>query len=180
MRKELYKKIEIPEGIDVEIHGSNIKIKGSEGENSRNFNVHSLEFVKEGNKISIGNKNSTKKEKKLMNTITAHIRNMIKGVQNKFEYELKAVFSHFPITIEVKGHEVIIKNFLGEKTARKTSMPEGVDIDVNGPIIIVKSTDKELAGMAAAKLETVTNIRNRDKRVFQDGIFIIKKAGREI
>jgi large subunit ribosomal protein L6 len=180
MRKELYKKIEIPEGVEAEIHGSLVKIRGPEGENSRNFNVHSLELVKEGNKISIGNKKSTKKEKKLMNSLAAHIRNMINGVQNKFEYELKSVFSHFPVTIEVKGHEVIIKNFLGEKTPRKTKIPKGVDIEINGAIIKLRSTDIELAGMAAAKLEAVTNIRNRDKRIFQDGIFMTKKAGKEI
>ena len=180
MRKELYKKIEIPEGIEAEIKGSHVKIKGPEGENSRQFNIHSLELVKEGGIISIGNKNSTKKEKKLMNTIAAHIRNMIKGVQGKFEYELKAVFSHFPMTIEVKGHEVTIKNFLGERTPRKTSIPFGVDIEVNGAVIKIKSADKELAGQAVAKLEAVTRIRKRDKRIFQDGIFMTKKAGREI
>lgn len=180
MRKELYKKIEIPEGVEAEIEGTMVKVKGPEGENIRKFNTGSLELTKEGNIITVGNKKSTKKEKKLMNTIAAHIRNMIKGVQKKFEYELKAVFSHFPITIEVKGHEVTIKNFLGEKVPRKTSVPKGVDIEVDGNLIKIRSTDRELAGQAAANLETVTKIRARDKRVFQDGIYITKKAGREI
>lgn len=180
MRKELYKKIEIPEGVEAEIEGTRIKIKGPEGENARKFNTSSLELIKEGNIISLGSKNSTKKEKKLMNTIAAHIKNMILGVQEKFEYELKAVFSHFPITIEVKGHEVIIKNFLGEKIPRRTIVPKGVEIEVNGNLIKIRSTDKELAGQAAANLETVTMIKNRDRRVFQDGIFMIKKPGREI
>ena len=180
MRKELYKKIAIPEGIEADIEGTSIKIKGQEGENERKFNAGSLKLTKEGNTISIGSKNSTKKEKKLMNTIAAHIKNMIKGVQEKFEYELKAVFSHFPITIEVKGHEVIIKNFLGEKTPRKTSVPKGVEIELNGNVIKIRSTDRELAGQAAANLETVTKIRSRDRRVFQDGIFMTKKPGREI
>ena len=180
MKKELYKKIEIPEGIEAEIKGSLLRIKGPEGENSRRFILGPLEMVKEGNKISIGGKNATKREKKMMNTIAAHIKNMIKGVQQKFEYELKAVFSHFPITIEVKGHEVLIKNFLGEKTPRKAVLPKNVEIEVNGNLIKVKSTDRELAGQAAAKLETATRIRARDKRIFQDGIFITKKAGKEI
>lgn len=180
MRKELYKKIEIPEGVEAEIDGSRVRIKGSQGENTGKFNIGSLELAKEGNTISIGSKNATKREKKLMNTLAAHIKNMVLGVQEKFEYELKAVFSHFPITIEVKGHEVIIKNFLGEKTPRKASVPNGVEIEVDGNLIKIRSTNRELAGQAAANLETVTKIRARDRRIFQDGIFMIKKPGREI
>jgi len=180
MRKELYKKIEIPEGIEAEIKGTTVKVTGPEGENQRKFNIGFLELKKEGNEISIGSKKATKKEKKLMNTVAAHIKNMIKGVQEKFEYELRAVFSHFPITIEVKGHEVLIKNFLGEKIPRKVSVPAGVEIEVNGNLIKIRSTDRELAGQAAANLETATRIRARDRRIFQDGIFMIKKPGKEI
>ncbi|MGA2130333.1 MAG: 50S ribosomal protein L6 [Candidatus Pacearchaeota archaeon] len=180
MRKELYKEVEVPSGVEVEIDGGLFNVKGKEGENSRMFKTKGLEFVKKDGKISIGSKNSTKKEKKMMNTIAAHISNMIKGVQEKFEYELKSVFSHFPITIEAKGREVLIKNFLGEKTPRKATLPEKVEIEINGNVIKVRSIDKELAGQAAAKLETATKIRSRDRRVFQDGIFMTKKVGSEI
>ena len=180
MKKEIYKEIEIPEGIKAEIDGNLLKITGPEGENSRRFMIKSLEFTKKENKIIIGSKIATKREKKMMNTITAHIKNMILGVQKKFEYELKAVFSHFPITIEIKGNEVLIKNFLGEKIPRKTRIPHGVEIEVNGNTIKISSINRELAGQAAANLENATRIRSRDKRVFQDGIFMTKKAGREI
>ncbi len=180
MKKELHKKIEIPEGVSAELEGNVLKIKGPEGENSRKFILTNLEISREGNTIIVGSKKATKKEKKMMNTIAAHMKNMILGVQKKFEYELKAVFSHFPVTIEVKGHEFIIKNFLGEKTPRKAKILRGVEVEVQGNTIKVRSTDKELAGQAAANLETATRIRARDKRVFQDGIFITKKAGEEI
>lgn len=180
MRKEFYKKIEIPSGVEAEIDGTRVKVKGPEGENTRKFDIGSLDLTKEGNNISVGSKKATKREKKLMNALVAHIKNMVLGVQKKFEYELKAVFSHFPITIELKGHEVIIKNFLGEKTPRKTSVSKNVEIEVDGNMIKIRSTDRELAGQAAANLETVTKIRARDRRVFQDGIFMVKKPGREV
>ena len=115
-----------------------------------------------------------------MNTIASHIKNMIKGVQEKFEYQLKICFSHFPINVEIKDKEAIIKNFLGEKIPRKTKIPEGVEVEVDKDIIKVRSVNKELAGQVAADFEIATKIRKRDKRVFQDGIFIINKAGKEI
>jgi len=180
MRKEIFQKIEIPEGVEIHIAGDAITVKGKEGENKRSFDLGGLVFEKEGNTVRIGHKKSTKKEKKMINTIVAHIKNMIKGVQKKFEYKLKIVFCHFPITVEIKGREVLIKNFLGEKTPRKTQIPEGVDVKVDKDIITINSTDKELAGKAAANFETATRIRMRDRRVFQDGIFMTNKAGREI
>lgn len=180
MKKEIFREIEIPEGIGIRLEKNILIIKGPEGENKREISTRNLVFEIKDNKIKIGNKKSTKKDKKRIQTLTAHIKNMIKGVQNKFVYELKTVFSHFPITVEVKGNEISVKNFLGEKVARKCHFPKGAEIKMDKEKITVSSTDKELAGQTAANLERVTRIRNRDRRVFQDGIFITTKAGREM
>lgn len=180
MKREVYHKIEIPEGVEAEIDGTTLKVKGPEGENERRFNFRKLEFKKEGNEIIIGYKKASKSEKKIINSIAAHIKNMVQGVQEKFEYQLKICSSHFPITVEVKGNEVIVKNFLGEKIPRKTEIPEGVEIEIDKDIIKVKSVNKEMAGQTSADFETLTKVRNKDRRIFQDGIFIINKAGREI
>ena len=180
MKKEFIQKITIPEGVEAEIDGSLLMVRGHHGENSRDFKVHNLIFEKKGDEIIIGYKKATKNEKKMINTIKAHVNNMIKGVQDKFEYKLKICYNHFPFTVEVKGNEAIIKNFLGEKIPRKMKIPKGVEIKIDKEIITVNSSNKELAGQAAANFETATRIRLRDRRVFQDGIFITDKNGREI
>jgi len=180
MKKEFFREIEIPEGVEVTLEDSTLTVKGSEGEIKRTFDLNRLTFEKKDNKIIVGSKKATKKEKKMANTITAHIKNIIKGVQEKFEYKLKIAFSHFPMTVEVQGNEAIIKNFLGEKIPRKATIPEGAEIEINKDIITIKSVNKEIAGQASANLETATKIRMKDRRVFQDGIYITDKAGREI
>lgn len=180
MRKEIFKEVVIPEGVTAKISGNTISIKGKEGEVTRKFNIRNLTFKQEGNKIILGNKKSTKKEKKMINTIAAHLKNMVIGVQNGYEYKLKVCFSHFPITVEVQKGKVTVKNFLGEKIPRVTEVSPEAEIEVKGDIITVRATDIEVAGQTAADIERVTRIRNRDRRVFQDGCFIIEKAGVKI
>ncbi len=180
MKKELFQRVEIPSGIEVNIDGTKVTVNGPEGKNEREFNLTNLTMEKKGNEIIIGDKKASKKEKRRMNTIAAHITNMIKGVKDKFEYKLKICFSHFPITVEVKGNEALIKNFLGERTPRKVKIPAGAEVKVDKEIITIISPSIETAGQAAANFENVTRIAKRDRRVFQDGIFITSKAGEEI
>ncbi len=180
MKKEIIKEIEIPEGVEVKFEEDELIVKGPEGENRRKFEKRIFEIEVKPDKVVLYHKKATKKEKKMINTSAAHIKNMIAGVQKKFEYRLKACFSHFPITIEIKEGKALIKNFLGEKIPREVEIPQGVEVKVNGQNISIYSCNKELAGQTAADFEKATKVPRRDRRVFQDGIFITHKAGREI
>jgi len=180
MRREIIQEIEIPSGVEAELNGNTITIKGNEGENKKKFNTKKLIFEKKDNKIIIKNEKATKSEKKMINTIASHINNMIKGVQKKFEYTLKIAFSHFPISVNIKDNEATIKNFLGEKKARVLKILDNVEVNIEGDIIKITSSDKELAGQMAADFEKTTKIKKKDRRIFQDGIFITNKAGKEI
>lgn len=180
MKKELFQEIEIPKGIGVRIDDSTISIKGPEGENERTFNKNKLVFEVKDNKILVGKKIATKKEKKIINTLTAHIKNMVRGVQKKFEYKLKVCSTHFPISLELEGNKISIKNFLGEKIPRNVKILDGSEVKIDGEIITVISSNKEIAGQTAANFEAATKIKKRDRRIFQDGIFIINKSGKEI
>jgi len=179
MRKEIIQSIKIPEGTEAKIDKNALFVKGPEGKNERKFNTNNLIFEKKGGEIIIGNKKSTKKEKKRINTIASHIKNMLEGVQKKYEYKLKICFNHFPITLDIQQDKVLIKNFLGERMPRKLKVSDNVDIKLNKEIITIRSCDKELAGQTAADFENATKIRKRDRRVFQDGIFIISRKKNE-
>ena len=139
-----------------------------------------LLFSKEGDTLTITGKKSTKREKKLIGTFVAHIKNMIQGVQSPFVYKLKICSSHFPMSVSVSNNELVVKNFLGEKNPRISKFNPSVSVKIEGSEIIVESPDKELAGQVAARFEQLTRITNRDKRVFQDGIFIIQKASKTL
>ncbi len=44
MRKEIFKEVIIPEGVEVNIHGNTVSVKGKEGEVTRKFNIRNLTF----------------------------------------------------------------------------------------------------------------------------------------
>ena len=82
------------------------------------------------------------------------------------------------MNVAVNNGVLTIKNFLGESVPRTLKIKDGSDVKVDGQIITVNSTDIEKAGQTAASIEQLTRITNRDRRIFQDGIFIIEKSKR--
>jgi large subunit ribosomal protein L6 len=102
---------------------------------------------------------------------------MIKGVTEGFEYKMKTVFSHFPIKTSVEENKFIIQNFLGERAARTAKILEGVTVEAKGEDITVQGIDKEKVGQTVANIERATEVKYRDIRVFQDGIYRTSKGG---
>lgn len=170
------REILIPEGVDVEIEGARIHVKGPKGELERNLSHPKILIEKKDNKIEIKCELPRKKEKALVGTFAAHIQNMIKGVKEGFVYKMKILYSHFPIKVSVKGNEIIIENFLGEKHPRKAKIFGNVKATVKGDEIILEGINREEVGQTAANIEHATRVKKRDIRVFQDGIYITAKG----
>ena len=160
------------------VEGGTVKVKGPKGEVARRMLAHGVTIKSEGTALKLDTKKATKREKKMLYTYRAHIRNMIRGVQQPWVYKLKICSGHFPMTVAVAGNKFAIKNFLGEKVPRECSLPAGVDVKVAGQEITVTSVDRELAGQAAGLLELLTFKPNKDQRTFQDGIYITEKPGK--
>jgi large subunit ribosomal protein L6 len=166
--------IEIPEVVKVELENFKVKVSGSKGDLERDFYsplFKKIRIKKEDKKILISSESERKKIKAMIGTIDSHIRNMFEGVTNGFTVKLKIVYMHFPFTVKITGKEVLVNNFLGEKTPRKTKIVGDCKIEVKGDEIIVTGINKEDVGQTAANLERATWVKSRDRRVFQDGIF---------
>ena len=78
------------------------------------------------------------------------------------------------------SNKFVVKNLLGEKVPRELTLKEGPKVKINDTIIEVTGCDKELVSQVAADIETLTKIRNKDKRIFQDGIYMTTKDGKEL
>ncbi len=172
--------IEIPPDVRVSISGDpvsgySIKVSGPKGENSKTLRYRGIFIQKDENKIRVYTNVPKKKYKAMVGTFAGHIENLIIGVKNGFEYHLKVVYAHFPIKVRVENGLVVIENFLGEKYPRKAKIVGRAEVEISGQDIFVRGVDIEECGQTAANLEQATRIKRKDPRVFQDGIYIVKK-----
>ncbi|MCC6009797.1 MAG: 50S ribosomal protein L6 [Fervidicoccaceae archaeon] len=169
--------VEVPQEVRVTVNGLRVTVEGPKGKLERDFShAKGVSIRQNENKVVVEAFNADRRKKALVGTIAAHIRNMITGVTKGYRYKLKIVFSHFPISVEVKGNQVIIKNFLGEKAPRRANILEGVSVKVVDRDIIVEGIDIEKVGQTAANIELATKIGEFDRRVFMDGIYIYERG----
>jgi len=172
--------IELSDGIGAGIDEGTVTLSKDGTSLSREF-IHSRVSVSmnDGN-IEVFCDLPRRKEKALAGTWAAHLRNMNKGLSEGFEYRLKAVYSHFPMTLKVQGSILTITNLFGERIPRKAELPwtpAEVTVKVeNKTEVVVTGADKEKVGQTSANIERACRIRGRDRRVFQDGVYIVQKA----
>jgi len=179
-KKKLEETLEVPEGISASVEGYKITVSKGDKSVSKILATKQLKFESKDGKIVFTADRSTKRERKILGTYKALIKCMFKGVTEGHKYIMKICSGHFPMTVTVSGKEFTVKNFLGESVSRKLTFPEGVTVKVAGDEITIESTDKQIAGQTAARIESLTRIKGRDLRRFQDGIYIVNKDGKEI
>jgi large subunit ribosomal protein L6 len=175
MKQNIAETIDVPQGVTVTIDNGMLKAKGPKGEIARKMSSAGVVIKVEGQKVSFAAKKATKREKSMLYTFIAHLKNMMRGVQEPWVYKLKICSGHFPMNVAVAGAAFSVKNFLGEKVPRTCKIPQGVDVKVAGQEITVTSVDIERAGQVAGMLELLTFKPNKDQRTFQDGIYITVK-----
>ena len=116
----------------------------------------------------------------MIGTFVAHSNNMIRGSKENHTYTLKICSGHFPMNVSVSDSKLTVKNFLGEKVPRVLKLMEGATIKVDGNMIHITSPSKEIAGQVSADIEQLTRRPGFDTRVFQDGIYLTIKDGKEL
>jgi large subunit ribosomal protein L6 len=67
---------------------------------------------------------------------------------------------------------VNIENFIGERYPRIATIAENVEVSVKGDDVIVSGPDKEAIGQTSTNIRRACRIKEKDPRVFQDGIYL--------
>ena len=170
--------VPIPAGVTFSLDGRTLRAKGPLGTTERPFpsDVIDLAAAKGSVVLTLRLPANRKRSQSLLKTWAAHVRNIGGGLSHGVEAKMKVVAAHFPMKVQVKGEEIVIENFLGEKHPRSTRLRPGTKAEVDGEFVRLSGHDVEQVGQSAANIERVTRIRNYDPRVFQDGIYLVERA----
>lgn len=170
--------VTIPEGVEVKLDGKVVEVKGSMGVLREDFSHAPVELKLEKGRIVVFAVWPRKRQRALVHTIASLINNMIIGVTKGFTYKLKIVYAHFPMSIKVEEAKkrVVIENFMGEKSPRVARIVGDVKVETSGDDIIVRGIRLQDVSQTAANIEQATKVKNKDLRVFLDGIYVYEKS----
>ncbi len=170
--------VELPKGVRLSLAGRVLSASGPLGTVVRPFPSDALALTVTEGSVTLELKVSShrKRSRALLKTWAAHLRNLSGGLTRGVEARMKVVAAHFPMKVQVRGEELVIENFLGEKYPRSSRLVPGTKAVVEGDIVTLSGHDVEQVGQSAANIERATRIRDYDPRVFQDGIYLIERA----
>lgn len=144
--------IDIPGGVQVELNGSKIRVKGPKGELQREFSgLIGIEM--ENNQLNISRNSENPQERALHGTTRAVLANMIHGVSKGFEVILEVEGVGY--RAEMEGTKLAL--FVGYSHPIKIEPPAGVTFETDAKTrqIKVLGFDKELVGQIAANVRKV-------------------------
>lgn len=179
MKQTITEEIQLPEGVSV-TYKDGVFTAQAKNTVTRNLYRPEIQVSVKDSVVTLSAENATQREKRHLNTMRAHVRNMLKGASEGHTYKLKICSGHFPMNVSISGDTFEVKNFLGEAVPRRLKIKQDVNVKIDGDEIVITSPYKELAGAQASDVEQLTRVTNKDRRIFQDGLFIIEKDGEKL
>ena len=167
--------VQIPENVKVTFKSNMLNVEGPLGKTYKNFRKIPVDIQINDNTILLKAQGTRNSNYAILNTARSIIRNILEGVVEGYTIKMKIVFSHFPINVKVEGKKVLIENFQGERAPRITKVwgetkvvPKSDDVIITGHVL----TD---VSQTAAEIENGSRVKNKDHRVFLDGIYKFEK-----
>jgi large subunit ribosomal protein L6 len=166
----------IPNGVQIDLNGSNLKVKGPKGEMSRTFSPL-IDLKIENDQILVSRRSDQPAERALHGTTRAVLANMIHGVSSGFERVLE--IEGVGYRAEMNGKKLVL--YMGFSHPVEVEPPSGISFDVEpkARLVFVRGFDKEAVGQTAADIR---NIRPPEpyhgKGLHYQGERIRRKAGK--
>jgi large subunit ribosomal protein L6 len=167
--------LQIPDDVSAEMDHLTLTVEGPNGSVSRRLWYPDIAVSVSDGTVVIETDEEDAKTTATVGTFESHVRNMFHGVTEGWEYKMEVFYAHFPMQVSVDGDQVLINNFLGEKAPRRAKIRGDTEVQVDGEEVVLSGPNKEHVGQTAADIEQLTRVKDKDTRVFQDGVYITEK-----
>jgi large subunit ribosomal protein L6 len=168
--------VAVPQGVDIEVKGTHIRVKGPKGEMSHIFPpVVTIEM--EDGQIVVKRQSDEKFHRSMHGTARAVIQNMVTGVSDGFEKFLE--IQGVGYRAEMQGKNLIVN--VGYSHPVEVVPPEGIEFEVleRNNIIRVAGYDKQVVGQTAAEIREIRPPEPyKGKGIRYRGEYVRRKAGK--
>ena len=167
--------ITIPSGVDVDVKGSHIKVKGPKGTLERDVTPH-LSVVSEEGQLRVERPDEAKRSRELHGLTRSLINNMVVGVTQGYTRDLE--IQGVGYRAQLVGKKLQLN--LGYSHPIEIDPPEGIAFEVENPTkVVVTGIDKELVGRMAAQVRATRKPEPyKGKGVRYAGEVVRRKAGK--
>jgi large subunit ribosomal protein L6 len=168
--------VEIPQGVEVEIKGTSVRVKGPKGELSHTF-PPVVDIKVEDGKVNLARPSEEKFHRAMHGTARALIQNMVTGVSEGFEKFLE--IQGVGYRAEMKGKNLEIS--VGYSHPVLVEPPDGISFEVleRNNVIRVSGHDKQVVGQIAAEIRKVRPPEPyKGKGIRYRGEYVRRKAGK--
>jgi large subunit ribosomal protein L6 len=142
------KPIEVPNGVEFSINGSEVSAKGPRG--YLVMTLHdAVNLTREDNILTVSPKDARQSSIAVTGTMRSVISNIVEGVTNGFEKKLQLVGVGY--RAQAQGKQLNLS--LGLSHPIKYQVPEGIEVETPVPTeIIVRGCDKQKVGQVCAEI----------------------------
>ena len=143
----------IPSGVEVNVEGNTITVKGPKGTLNYTFR-NNVEVKVEDGKIAVTRKDDTKVSKQLHGTTNSNINNMLIGVSEGFKKELE--INGVGYRFQLQGNKLVVT--AGYSHTVEMVAPEGVKMEMpekSQTELIISGYDKQAVSEFAANIREI-------------------------
>ncbi len=144
--------VAIPSGVQINVQGSDVYVKGPKGELKRTFSPL-IDIALENDQVVVTRKSDHPRERALHGTTRAVIANMVHGVSTGFQVVLEVEGVGY--RAELQGQDLAL--FVGYSHPVKMEPPTGISFEVDQKTrqIKVLGYDREVVGQTASEIRRV-------------------------
>jgi large subunit ribosomal protein L6 len=170
----------IPEGVKITQNKDMLEFVGPLGKTFKSFRSIPVNIKIADGKVLLKAPSFRKRDYSILHTSRSIIKNICEGLVEGYTIKMKIVFAHFPITVKVDGKKISIENFQGERAPRITKIVGNTKVIPKGEDVILTGEVWTDITQTAANIAQKTKVKNKDHRVFLDGVYAYdKKKGIE-